>query len=132
MTGDADVATILVIHPEDAERKRLALLASRAGYRVRESTLGEEIAVNLGPEECQFLFVNRDLPDMSAVEMLRRLRKRGIQIPVIVMVPPLAIMDAVDAIRAGAQDVLEYPLGERRFRNSIASLLQQRAANADA
>ncbi len=132
MTGDADVVTVLVIHPEDQERKRLALLANRAGYRVRESTRGGELASNLAPGECQVLLVNRDLPDISAVGMLRRLRERGIGIPMIVLVPTLAIMDAVNAIRAGAEDVLEYPLSERRFRNSLASVLRQQAVKADA
>ena len=132
MTGDADVATVLVIHPEDQERKRLALLVNRAGYRVRESMLGGEIASNLVPGECQLLFVNRDLPDMSAIELISRLRARGIGIPMIVLVPTLAIMDAVNAIRAGAEDVMEYPLSERHFRNSLASVLKQQEAKADA
>jgi FixJ family two-component response regulator len=101
------------------EGMKLAGFARRAGWKVLLLRTGEEIL-----RECTFgsetiLFLNSTLEDMTATEILTRFHRQGLSPVAIVVVPPLAVMAAVDAIKAGASDVLEQPLGEKSFSRSL-------------
>lgn len=116
--------TVVIVNADPSERARLVALAQRAGHEVIESALGSEILARLSPGPRTVVIVDRNAGDMTASQMLLQLRLKGLAVPTVVTVPPLAVLEAVDAIRTGARDVLEYPLGEQRFLASITNALR--------
>lgn len=118
------MATVVIVDADPAERARLAALAVDAGHRVLEIEDGASALAALAPPPHTVMVVNGTLADMSASELIRAMRARGVYLPTVVTIPPLAIVAAVDAIRTGARDVLEQPLGARRFLHSISEALK--------
>jgi FixJ family two-component response regulator len=105
---------------EAADRARLARFAQEAGCDAKTFTRGSEVLGALRKSERVILFLGESLEDMTAGELLANLKNNGILTTAIVIVPPMAIMAAVDAIRGGASDVQEYPLSETRFLKSLS------------
>ncbi len=124
LTAEALPITVVIVNANAHERARLVALATRAGHKVIEAATGSEILAMLTPSPSTVVVVDRNAGDMTASQMLLQLRLKGMEIPTVVTVPPLAILEAVDAIRTGARDVLEYPLGEQRFLHSIAEAVK--------
>lgn len=118
------VATVVIVNADPAERARLAALAVKAGHRVIEAGDGASALARLTPPPHTVMVIDRDLQDMTASELIAEMHARGVHLPTVVTIPPLAIVDAVDAIRTGARDVLETPLGEQRFLRSISDALE--------
>lgn len=117
-------ATVVIINTDPTERARLAALAIKAGHRVIEVCDGAAALARLTPPPRTVLVVDRILEDMSATQLIAAMHARGVYLPTVVTIPSLAIIDAVDAIRTGARDVLETPLGEQRFLHSISEALK--------
>lgn len=118
------LATVFIVDADPAERARLAALALDAGHRVVEVEDGAGALAALAPPPRTVMVVNGTLADMSASELIRAMHARGVYLPTVVTIPPLEIVAAVDAIRTGARDVLERPLGAQRFLHSISEALK--------
>ncbi len=118
------IATVVIVNTDSAERTRLASLARNAGHLVVEASDGAAVLAWLAPPPCTVMVVDGVLKDMSAAELIAAMQARGVYLPTVVTIPPLAIVDAVDAIRIGARDVLEMPFGEQRFLRSISEALK--------
>jgi two-component system response regulator FixJ len=59
------------------------------------------------------------LPDISAVMMLRQLRKEGYDIPVIILSGSSDVPSVVEAVRMGAWDYFEKPFMQRVLLDSV-------------
>ena len=112
--------SVIIGGMEAADRARLARFAQEAGCDAKTFTRGSEVLGALRKSEQAILFLSESLEDMTAGELLASLKKHGLLTTAIVIVPPMAIMAAVDAIRGGASDVYEYPLSEKRFLKSLS------------
>ncbi len=69
------------------------------------------------------LIVQSQLPDMTATELLAALRRAGRRLPAIVLASDTDIEAAVDAMRAGALDVVERPRTRRALLRHLGRLL---------
>jgi len=69
------------------------------------------------------LLVDVQMPDMTGIELLERLRAEGNEVPVIVMSGHGTIETALQATRLGAHDFLEKPIGTDRLLLSLGHLL---------
>lgn len=73
------------------------------------------------PEGC--IVTDYRMPEMSGLDLLRRLQKDGRDLPVIVMTGDVEILLAPELIRAGAFDFIEKPWDERVFISAIRAAL---------
>ena len=73
------------------------------------------------------LLIDALMPGMSGLTLLGMLKTKGIDLPVIMMAanPPLCI--AVQAMKAGAVDFIEKPLGSELLLAAVATALKQAA-----
>ena len=74
------------------------------------------------------------MPDMSGVELLKRLRELPVRIPSIVITGHGDVPMAVEAMRAGALDFIEKPFEDKVLMDSIkraATELSKSAAGVD-
>jgi two-component system response regulator FixJ len=65
------------------------------------------------------------MPEISGVELLRRLKEMSIDLPVIVITGHGDVSLAVEAMKAGAVDFLEKPFEDDRFLAAIDSALER-------
>jgi two-component system, LuxR family, response regulator FixJ len=70
------------------------------------------------------------MPDMSGIELLRHLKKRKIEVPVIVITSHGDVALAVEAMKIGAADFFEKPFDDACLLTSVRSALQQREGAA--
>ena len=65
-----------------------------------------------------------ELPDISGVELLKRLLKAGFSMPVIVLSSHSAVDQAVEAVKSGAWDYFEKPFVQRVLLDSVKRALE--------
>ena len=68
------------------------------------------------------------MPDMSGIDLLKRLRELNNPIPVIVITGHGDVPLAVEAMKCGASDFLEKPFDDELLLNSVQSVLSQEKA----
>jgi two-component system response regulator FixJ len=106
------VTTETVIHIVDDEeqvRNSLAFLLTVSGYTVRIHTSATGF-LQLAPElKSACLITDLRMPDMSGVELLRRLAQAEATCPTVVITGHADVPMAVEAMKAGAIDFIEKP-----------------------
>jgi len=78
-------ARILLLDDEPALSRLMAVLLARAGYMVDTAGDGEEgwAALNVRPYD--LLMTDNDMPRLTGLELVRRLRTSGIALPIIMV-----------------------------------------------
>ncbi len=74
------------------------------------------------------LIVDLLLPGMSGLELLRRLRRLGNNVPIILLADESDVPTAVAAMREGATDFIERPCVNVAVLKQVRNLLQQGTA----
>lgn len=109
-----------VVDDEEAVRNSLAFLLSTSGFAVRthqSATAFLEHASEVRNNGC--LITDLRMPDMSGVELLRRLREAGTLLPAIVITGHGDVQMAVEAMKNGALDFIEKPFSDDVLIESI-------------
>ena len=105
-------------------RRLLRLTLEAGGYRVREAengTLGLNEAAVQRPDA---VILDLSLPDLSGIEVLRRLREWS-QIPLLILSVRGSEADKIAALDAGADDYLTKPFGGGELLARIRVLLRR-------
>ena len=110
-----------VIDDDDAARDSLAFLLNSAELEVRtyESAPAFLAAAKQSLPGCVITDVR--MPDMTGIELLRRLRESGNDIPVIVITGHGDIPLAVEAMKYGAADFFEKPYDDDALLAAVRS-----------
>jgi two-component system response regulator FixJ len=121
----ASSSIVHVIDDDDAVRDALAFLLKTAQLDVRTYETARaflDAAQNLS-SGCVVTDVR--MPEMSGLELLRRLRERGSDIPVIVITGHGDIPLAVEAMKYGAADFFEKPYDDDALVVAVRSALDR-------
>lgn len=104
--------TVHIVDDEEPVRKSIAFMLTMAGFAVRihESASAFLAAAPSLRKGC--LITDLRMPDLSGVELLRRLHEIGATMPSIVITGHGDVPMAVDAMKAGALDFIEKPFEE--------------------
>ena len=81
----------------------------REGYAVESTGDGESGLARASNEAFDLLLLDLMLPRMSGFDVCRELRKRGIQIPVIILTARGKVVDKVAGLKIGADDYVTKP-----------------------
>jgi len=119
-----DMTSLCVVEGDEAERKSLASLLGNLAIDVQTFASAEDLLAELDHLAVSLLVAELQLPGMSGVELLRRLRERGISVPAILISEGSDIPTAVDAIRAGAVDFIEKPFIDRILLRRVKAALE--------
>jgi two-component system, LuxR family, response regulator FixJ len=112
-----------VVDDDAAVRKSLAFLLASEGLpaRLHESASG---FLDDAPRiEAGCIVTDVRMPGIDGIELIRRLKDRGIALPVIVMTGHADVPMAVEAMKEGAIDFLEKPFGDEVFLAAVRSAL---------
>ena len=119
----------LLIADDDTDmRLLLAEYFRRLGFQVeeRESGMAALEATISGRFDC-FIF-DVSMPGMSGIELLKRVRDRGIQTPALFLTAHDALSDKVAGFEAGADDYLAKPFSPRELEYRVEALLRRGGA----
>jgi two-component system, LuxR family, response regulator FixJ len=125
---------VQIVDDEEAVRKSLAFLLTKAGFSVRVHDSATAFLAAAPSIRNGVLITDLRMPDMSGVELLKRLREVPVRIPSIVITGHGDVPMAVEAMRAGALDFIEKPFEDTILFDAItraAAELSKSAAGAD-
>lgn len=77
------------------------------------------------------LLLDVGLPDKSGVEVLKKLRRTGSDIPVLIITARDAVADRVAGLNSGADDYIAKPFDLDELAARIRAVLRRRAGRAD-
>lgn len=113
-----------MITDDDAVQRRYLSAALRnSGYQTITADGGQAALALLQDRRVDLMLLDLFMPDLDGFGVLRELRERGINMPVIVLTGDGSVDRAVEAMRAGASDFLEKPAAPERLDISIRNAL---------
>jgi two-component system response regulator FixJ len=121
----AEHALVHVIDDDDAVRNSLEFLLRTAKIDVRTYESATAFLSQLKAGERGCIVTDVRMPEMSGIELLRRLKEMSIDLPVIVITGHGDVSLAVEAMKAGAVDFLEKPFEDERVLAAIGSALER-------
>jgi two-component system, NtrC family, nitrogen regulation response regulator NtrX len=117
---------ILVVDDEAGVRSSLAGILGDEGYAVTAVDSGEAGLMALEARRYDLVLLDVWLPGLDGLEVLRRIRERDSELPVVVISGHGTIETAVKAVRLGAQDFVEKPLSLEKTVLAVRNALRQR------
>lgn len=121
----ADGNLVHVIDDDDAVRSSLEFLLRTANVDVQTYDSATTFLANFKSSDRGCIITDVRMPEMSGIELLRRLKEMSIDLPVIVITGHGDVSLAVEAMKAGAVDFLEKPFEDDRVLASISSALER-------
>ncbi|WP_374942596.1 sigma-54-dependent transcriptional regulator [Sphingomonas sp.] len=109
---------LLLIDDEPAQRRLVAALAARAGWRAIFAVDGEMAIATLGTQDgmqLDAILLDHCAPDADATDLIAALRERRPALPILMLTANGSVAYAVAAMRAGATDFLVKPLAPERL-----------------
>jgi two-component system response regulator FixJ len=128
MTADA---VVHLIDDDEGVRQSVAFLLATAGFAVRvyESALVFLDALPGVRTGC--IVTDIRMPGMDGLELQRQLKARDVKLPVVVMTGHADVPLAVEAMKAGAVDLIEKPFSDDALLGAIKAAIDRHAANAE-
>lgn len=116
---------VLVIEdePKVAEALREGLEAEH--YEVRVAHTGEDGFYEASARTFDFIVLDLMLPGRNGIDILRTLRRQGVQTPVLVLTAKDAVEDRVMGLDSGADDYLVKPFAFSELLARIRALLRR-------
>jgi two-component system OmpR family response regulator len=103
------VMRILVVEDEERLARLISRVLAEEGYAVETETNGRRALMRALADEYDLLIVDWMLPDLSGVQLVKRLRAAGVGTPAIMLTARDQIEDRVEGLDAGADDYLPKP-----------------------
>jgi two-component system response regulator FixJ len=104
--------TVHVIDDDEAIRASLAFLLDTVGLEARTYDSAEAFMAAAPALAPGCVVTDMRMPGMSGLDLVRRLRERAVEIPVIVITGHADVPLAVEAMKAGVADFIEKPFDD--------------------
>ena len=117
---------VCVIDDDDALRESLAFLLRTAQIDVVSYASATTFLDALPDVHASCVITDVRMPEMSGIDLLRRLKELKIDVPVIVITGHGDVPLAVEAMKVGASDFLEKPFDDEVLLASVRSALKRR------
>ncbi len=116
---------IFVVDDDSQVREAIRSVLEEDGRTVEDYESGEAFleAYRPGREGC--LLIDAYLPGMNGLELLQRLRAAGHRLPAIMITGNSDVPMAVEAMKAGASDFIEKPVGRGELLAGVERALEQ-------
>jgi DNA-binding NtrC family response regulator len=117
--------SILIVDDELSNRRILEQVLSRAGYRVEAADAGSRALNQLDAFRPDLIILDYMMPDLTGMDVLRELRKREDDTPVIMITAYGTIERAVEAIQEGAYDFITRPFKPDHIIHVVRKALER-------
>jgi len=124
-------ATILIVDDEPHMRRILEMMLEGFGHRVLSAGSAEEALSTLGAEHVDLVLSDLQLPGMSGLDLLSRIRPSWPDVTVVIITGFATIETAVQAIKLGAYDYLVKPFRIEEIEAVVGHALALRDAQRE-
>jgi two-component system, LuxR family, response regulator FixJ len=114
-----------VIDDDDAVRESLEFLLRAAQMQVRTYDSATAFLEGLAAAEAGCIVTDVRMPDISGIDLLRRLKDLDVRMPVIVITGHGDVPLAVEAMKVGALDFFEKPFEDEALIEAVRSALNR-------
>ena len=97
----------------------------RSGFSVDVAGSTEEAEDALGVQKYAVVLLDLGLPDGDGLELLERMRRRTVSVPVLILTARDRVADRVAGLEAGADDYLVKPFAHEELVARIRALLRR-------
>ncbi len=125
-SGEAKQQTILVIEDDLSILTGLSMNLTYEGYRVLQAQDGKAGLQRAIDESPDLVVLDLMLPQMNGYEVLKELRQRGREVPVVVLSAKGMEVDKVLGFNLGADDYVTKPFGVNELLARIKAVLRRR------
>jgi DNA-binding NtrC family response regulator len=125
---------ILIVDDDPVQRRLLEAAVMRFGYEALLAESGEAALAALEQprgRDASAVILDLVMPGMDGNAVLRNMRERGFDMPVIVQTAQGGIETVVTAMRAGAFDFVVKPASPQRLQAALADALKVKAAGEE-
>jgi two-component system response regulator FixJ len=126
----AEDAAVDLIDDDEAVRQSLAFLLDSGGIAARTHESATAFLAALPTLTPACIVTDVRMPGMTGIELLRELRVRGVDAPVIVITGHGDVPLAVEAMKGGAADFLEKPFDDDALLATIRAAMGRQARDA--
>ena len=114
-----------VIDDDEGLRESLAFLLRTAQLEVRSFASAKAFLESLPDPRLSCVITDVRMPELSGIDLLRRLKETKIAVPVIVITGHGDVALAVEAMKIGAVDFLEKPFDDEVLLASVEAALRR-------
>ncbi|MCB1563098.1 MAG: response regulator transcription factor [Alphaproteobacteria bacterium] len=100
---------IVIVEDQEELSGLIAERLNKTGIKSQSAISGEQALDLIDPEIHDLVILDRGLPDMEGLELLKILREDGIKIPVLILTAKDELGDKVAGLNSGADDYLVKP-----------------------
>jgi two-component system, OmpR family, response regulator MprA len=118
-------AAILVVDDDDAIRRMLVRTLVADGYEVGGAPDGGAALAAIERSAPDLVVLDVGLPDLDGFAVCRRLRAKGLALPVLMLTARDAVPDRVTGLDAGADDYLVKPFASAELLARVRALLRR-------
>ncbi len=126
--GEAIHNRILVVDDEEVLAETLGRILEQAGYDVGVAFHGTAALQALQTQVWDAVVLDLHMPGVDGIAVLRNISQMNWRPIVLVYTGDVSARAAVDAVRAGADDVLDKPLDPRKLCDRLGKLLAARSS----
>jgi two-component system response regulator FixJ len=120
-------AVVHVIDDDEAGRESLAFLLETADFAVKTYESAVQFLERLPSLEAGCIVTDVRMPEMTGLELVTELNRRGSGLPVIVITGHGDVPLAVEAMRGGVIDFIEKPFNDETMLNALRVALARGA-----
>ncbi|MEB3199982.1 MAG: response regulator transcription factor [Synechococcaceae cyanobacterium] len=127
--------SLLLVEDDDTIRETIHEALSQEGFRITAFANGQDALLRLQDDHSSpfdLVVLDLMLPGLDGLELCRRLRQSGDQIPILVVSARDSEGDRVRGLDVGADDYLIKPFGIRELVARCRALLRRSSAGSDA
>lgn len=117
---------ILIVEDSRILRETLSRGLRKAGYRVDEADDGGAGLDKLLTYPYDLVILDRMLPGIDGMEILREVRRQGVDVEVLMLTARASVPDRVDGLEAGADDYLVKPFAFDEMLARVRVLIRRR------
>lgn len=117
---------VLVVEDDEEIAQVLQRSLRMEGYEVRLSSDGEAALTDVGDFLPDVLVLDLGLPRLDGLEVARRVRERGDDVPILILTARDALESRVEGLDIGADDYLVKPFERQELLARLRALLRRR------
>jgi two-component system response regulator DctR len=116
-------ATVFIVDDDEAVRKGLGQLMEAVNHKVKTFDSAQMFLDSYDQSQAGCLLLDVRMPGMSGLQLQDKLAERGINIPIIFITGHGDLPMAVEAVKKGAVDFIEKPVGDQALLDKIQEAL---------
>ena len=123
---------VLIVEDQEDLLRGLEINLVKEGYRVLKASTGEEGMRLVVEEAPDLVLLDVMLPGLSGIDVCREIRRRGIEVPIILLTAKSDVIDRVVGLETGADDYVIKPFSLRELLARIRARLRRQSAGSSA